>query len=289
MTDASKKTAAQRYLRKLSHGVAAARTGALESATAEAMSPDHAEEARERATAAIERESGRELDSRSREELDKLFLRDGKEAIERLKNEGAEAELTDEHEDALEAIVMVDGSRPTIVVSMEDRVDLEDESLGQWKAAVKKFGDRIAGVASAVGRIDLDGDHQGTGFAVKEGMILTNRHVLQALARQTSSGEWEFRGEPTITFDADPGKSRGRQLKIRKEVVRSGPEPIDRLAIDYNKLDFALLRCEPSDAERFPEPLFLESDADKIAVGRPIFTIGYPAKPPYGVYESDAL
>jgi V8-like Glu-specific endopeptidase len=140
-----------------------------------------------------------------------------------------------------------------------------------------------------VGRIDLDGTHQGTGFVVTDGWILTNRHVLQALAKQKSSGEWEFLGEPSITFDADPGKSRKRRLKIRKKVIRTGTQQIERHAIDYKKLDFAVLECEASDEEHLPDPLLLESDADKIAVGRPIFTIGYPAKPGYGTYESDVL
>jgi V8-like Glu-specific endopeptidase len=282
-------SSAARFLRKMSHGVAAASTGAVESATAESLTEDHAEEAHARAIEAIERESGRALDPASRAELDQVFLKDGKEAIERLRNDGPEAALTDENEDALEAIVMVDGSRPTLALSEDDRVNLADEGLGQWKGVVKTFAEQIARVASSVGRIDLDHRHQGTGFAVGGGLVLTNRHVLQALARQRSSGEWEFVGEPTISFDANPDESRKRELKIRKRVIRTGPEPIDNHTIDYNKLDFAVLECEPSEEVSFPRPLFLESDAEKIMAGRPIFTVGYPAKPAYGVYDGDVL
>jgi V8-like Glu-specific endopeptidase len=289
MPESNVRGAAARYLRKLSHGVPAASAGAVESATAESLTSEHAEEAHARAVETIEQESGRKLDPASREKLERIFLGDGKEAISRLKNDGAEAELTERHEDALEAIVEVDGSRPTLIFSDEDRIDLEDKTLGQWKGVAKKFVDQISKVASAVGRVDLNGSHQGTGFVITDGLILTNRHVLQALATQKRSGEWEFMGEPSITFDANPEKSRKRQLKIRKKVIRTGTEPIDRHAIDYRKLDFAVLECETSDEKHLPEPLALESDADKVAVGRPVFTIGYPAKPGPGTYESDVL
>jgi V8-like Glu-specific endopeptidase len=283
------RSTAARYLRKLSHGVPAAATGALESAAAESIGADHAEEAHARALETIERESGRKLDTASKEELDRVFLSDGKEALGRLKNEGPDAELSERHEDALEAIVEVDGSRPTLMFSEDDHVDLEDGTLGQWKGVTAKFLEQISRVAASVGRVDLDGKHQGTGFVITDGLILTNRHVLQALATQKQSGEWQFLGEPSITFDANPDKSRKRRVKIRKKVIRTGTQPIDRHAIDYKKLDFAILECEVSDEDRLPEPLLLESDADKVAVGRPIFTIGYPANPGYGAYASDVL
>ncbi len=86
---------------------------------------------------------------------------------------------------------------------------------------------------------------------MKDGLILTNRHVLQELARQRDAGKWEFKGEPTITFDADPEKSRERQFKIGK-VVLAGPDEINPAAVDYNKLDFAILECEVDRREGLP-------------------------------------
>jgi len=123
---------------------------------------------------------------------------------------------------------------------------------------------------------------------VKEGLILTNRHVLQELADQRDPETWEFRGEPTITFDANPDKSRDREFTI-KRVVLTGPDAIDPFSVDYNKLDFAIVECETSGGKAFPAPLSLENDADKIAEGRPVFTVGYPAQPGYDTYESQVL
>jgi hypothetical protein len=59
--------------------------------------------------------------------------------------------------------------------------------------------------------------------------------------------------------------------------VLAGPEPINRDDVDYNKLDFAVLACDGDDGSTFPAPLILEGDAEKVTVGRPIFTIGCPA------------
>jgi V8-like Glu-specific endopeptidase len=281
---------ATRYLRKLSYGVPGARTETVEASTAEALSAEHAEWALEQAIRTIERETGAALPAQSRAELERLFLQDGKRAIERLKKEGVSARLPPAEVDALEAIVEVDGSRPTLALSADDEVDVEDQALGPWRSVVKKFVRQISAAAVSVGRIDLDGTHVGTGFVVKEGLILTNRHVLQGLARQENSGAWTFRGQPTITFDANPKQSRARQFEIRKKVVLAGPDPIDLLRSDYNKLDFAVLECAPSaGTPAFPAPLPLESDADKIVVGRPIFTLGYPARPKYDRYGGDVL
>jgi S1-C subfamily serine protease len=289
MPEATPRNRPARFLRKLSHGVAGARTGAVEAATIEALAPSHAERALERAVAAIEKERGMPLDAAEHAELTRLFMEDGTRAIESLKRAGVNARLDPPQEDALEAIVELNGSRPTVALSEDDRIDLSDDSLGQWQAVARSFEPQISRVASAVGRIDVDGRHVGTGFAVKDGVILTNRHVLQALAEPDSHNGWTFLGQPTITFDANPATARSRQFAIRKQVVLAGANAIDPALLDFDKLDFAILECEPVDGAAFPAALPLEGDPDKVVVGRPIFTIGYPAPPPFGVYVYSVL
>lgn len=280
---------AARYLRKLSQRGSTARAGALEAASDEGLSEQRAEEAVDRAVLLMQRESRREPNADELVELKRVLLGDGKEAIRRLQEKGAEADLSVEMAEALEAIVEVDGSRPTLELSADDRIDLDDPMLGDWHAVAKNYHEEIAQVASAVGRIDRDGAHVGTGFMVKQGLVLTNRHVLQGLAQPAGDGTWEFMGTPSITFDADPKNHRTRQFKLKPTVLRAGAEPIDIFNIDYNKLDYAILECEPHDSLAFPEPLHLESDADKVAVGRPVYVLGYPAKPKHGLYQSSVL
>jgi hypothetical protein len=290
MPGSAPKSRAARYIRKLSRSATA--DSGLESVetASDALSPDRAEEALDLAIRSIERESGAKVDPAMRARLQKLLLEDGKRAMERLGDEGFEAQLLPREEDALEAIVEVNGSRPTLAVSPNDTVDYDDEMLKQWRESTKQFSAQISTVAAAVGRVDLNGKHQGTGFVIKPGLILTNRHVLQVLARLNRAGDWEFQGEPSITFDANPSSSRTRQFKIRKKVVRCGPQAIDPNHLDPTKLDFAVLECEvPAGGPGFPAPLSLESDANRITESRQIFAIGYPAAPAAGVYDDDLL
>lgn len=287
MTTPTGNDVAARYLRKLSSGASASTMESVE-ATGESLSDERAEQALDRAVFVIERESRRPPSADEVSELKHLLLHDGKEAMRRLRNDGEEAQLTVTMTDALEAIVEVDGSRPTLELSEDDRIDLDDPTLGIWRHAARQYADEISRVASAVGRIDRDGVHMGTGFMVKPGIVLTNRHVLQELA-QPSNETWQFRGEPSITFDADPSSRRARQFKLKREVLAAGGQPIDRNNVDYTKLDYAVLACEPHASLPFPEPLPLEDDANKVAVGRPIYVLGYPAKPMPGVYTSAVL
>jgi hypothetical protein len=286
MAGAQDHSAGTRYLRKLSH--AAGDAGAVEASTVEALNPVHAEEALARAIHTIERETGKPVDALLRAEVERLFLEDGKQAIGLLKQQGIGARIPPKQQDALEAIVEFDGSRPTLPIPEGDAIDPADAALDQWAPAVKKFAAQISTIASAVGRVDLDGTHKGTAFVVKQGLVLTNRHVLQQIAVQRGDGEWEFRGTPTLSFDSDPETSRKRSFTIDR-VVLFGPDAIDFQRIDYNKLDYAILGCRIADGALFPEPLSLESDEDKIAEGRPIFTIGYPARPRPDTYADDVL
>ena len=211
------------YLRKLARSVGAEQTGALEAATQRALSDVHAQEALELAVRTIERETGTTLEPQLRAALETLFLEDGKRAIQRLKQQGVGARFPPREEDALEAIVELDGSRPTLAIPEGDAIDPHDEALGGWRDSVKNFIRQISAVAAAVGRVNLDGQHKGTAFVVKEGLVLTNRHVLQEIATAHNNGRWEFLGEATLTFDSNPDASRRRQFKIAEVVAaRSG-------------------------------------------------------------------
>jgi hypothetical protein len=163
-------------------------------------------------------------------------------------------------------------------VSDEDRVDAADEGLRQWRGAVKAFAAPISLVASAVGRIDLDGEHKGTAFVVKEGLVLTNRHVVQQIAVQRGSGEWEFLGAPTITFDANPDTSRSRQFAIRS-VAFAGPDAIDPGA--WTRGWTSRSWSASVRRGRVPAPLPSKATPTRSSKGGR-FTIGYAAEPRAG-------
>ncbi len=274
--------------RKLSSGLAEPGLEGLESAgAAPDLSAARAEAALELARRIAEREWGDALDPALLEKLEKIYLEAGVKGLERLRNEGEDAALPDDEYGGLEAIVEIDGSRPTLQVAQNGSIDTEEELLRSWKSAAQKFSGEIQQVARSVGRIDLGTRHRGTGFVIKDGLILTNRHVLQQIARHRN-GEWTFRGpDPNITFDADPSESRQLQFPIKRVVV-AGPDRIS-VPIDYGRLDFAVLECEIPPGGNFPAPVTLESDDGKIDRTRPVYTVGYPAKPETGVYEFSVL
>jgi hypothetical protein len=247
------------------------------------LGPDRAEAARDQARTLVERERAEPLSAELAAELDELFLVHGSQALKLLRDQGDAAELSAVQAEAAEAIIMTDGSRPTLEVAADGTIihsDRDRKTLGAWCGDAEHFADRVATVTRSVGRIDLNGRHRGTGFVIGDGLVLTNRHVLQALARDTGGGQWTFRGEATIVFDPAPDESRQSSFTIEPTVVAAGSRPIPTAELDLGRLDFAVLRCHAS--EGFPPPLPIESDADKIFVGRPVYTVGYPGHPGMG-------
>ena len=278
------------YLRKLSQPATAGALAGLESSESAPLSAERVERAYDTALRIIDSQNKGSVDQQTRAEADTLFLSLGKEAAERLRGDGEDATLDDGHFEALEAIVEVDGSRPCPRIGQDDRIDPSDELLGIWRLPATEYESQIASVARAVGRVDRDGSHQGTGFVIAEDLILTNRHVLQGLAQHGADGTWDFTGTPSITFDADPGETRERHFEIETEVVCAGAEQIDMHApVDLTKHDLAVLRCKIKPGTRLPDPLILENDASKVVESRPVYTIGYPGAPPTGLYKFSIL
>lgn len=286
MSGAGRK-ATSSILRKLSGSSEDDGLEGLESVSGPDLSDDRAHAALEHARQIAQNEWGAALDAELLKKLEKIYLDDGVRGLERLRDEGAAADLSDDELDGLEAIVETDGSRPTLQVAADGSVDPTEEVLKSWAPTVHEFRGQIKQVANSVGRIDLGTTHKGTGFVVKDNLVLTNRHVLQQIARHRN-GEWRFRSnDPNITFDADPTKTRNRQFAI-KSVIAAGPDRITT-PLDYERLDFAILECEVPAGSEFPEPLTLEDDASKIKWTRQVYTVGYPAKPPEEAYEPSVL
>jgi serine protease len=207
------------------------------------------------------------------------LLRDSEVVLERLR-EGAPIPNEPGALTAIEALVQL-GGRPALRLS-DDGVDLNDPELGEWQGAVVLLHPTFAEMQRSVGRIDsTPGVHAGTGFVVGDGLIMTNRHVLEALAfpapsRSNPSG-WVLFGEPVVNFSAS-GTDATRSFRIL-DVVYSGPDPIDG-RIDLAHLDLALLRVEQTNPEGAGLPIALRLADQAIAVGAAkLFVVGYPALP----------
>src|SRR4051812_33796920 len=208
----------------------------------------------------------RERVNKSQEELDRIiktYLGDdpslraiAKRIVEkgelglRVLNDGDEGELRRRPSlvSALEVIARTDGSRPSFMVR-NGQVDLATSPLGTWGATLAASSEHLNQALACVGRIDLPGTpagFEGTGFLIHPNLIITNRHVLQAVANQVD-GSWRFKPGAAIDF--------GHEYQARDSV---GPRALKRLLftgsqtitiIDHAKLDLALIELAPAATE----------------------------------------
>jgi hypothetical protein len=134
----------------------------------------------------------------------------------------------------------------------------------------------------SVGRIDAQGTHIGTGFVVGSGLVMTNRHVIEAFAtpvpRRRNPARWIVPPQVTIGF-ADDGALAEWRFKLNG-VVFAGPDPIEEI-INFRHLDIALVDVETTNdtGAALPAPIPLVRDAKYLAHDSNLFVVGFPAEP----------
>jgi serine protease len=178
----------------------------------------------------------------------------------------------------LEALVRLT-DRPALRV-VDGTLDPTDPLFGEWGGTLIGLAE-MPDLTNAVGRIDGDGQHIGTGFLIGTSTIMTNRHVLEAIAEQVSGpsgAQWIFSvGEATIDFsETADGSARFRI----KSVIAAGGQPIEgKVRLDH--LDMALLDVETVNAagRKLPKPLPLIDARPELKTKGDMFTIGFPARP----------
>lgn len=186
----------------------------------------------------------------------------------------------------LETLVRLTG-RPALRVR-NNAIDLSDPRAADWKDRITLLlqDPRFMPRTLSVGRIDADEAHVGTGFVVGHGLILTNRHVLQAFAapvpRRNDPSRWILTSDKvTIDFSEEPSPATAAARFKIKGVTGAGALEIDENRIHFDRLDAALLEVETSNAHHMPlpPPIGLVRDPEKIARHKEIMVVGYPARP----------
>lgn len=186
--------------------------------------------------------------------------------IDKVRADGAGAQLDDDERLGLESVVVLFG-RPALLV--------EDGHFRSPKPPWERLEEHRAAIESAlrsVGRIELTGgefDVVGTGFLVADDIMMTNRHVAKHFL--VGPPDWPF--EPGITaridFNEEFLAGEPREFAIREVVGVS----LDR--------DIALFRVDADGAAAgtLPPPLPL---ADKVGVaeGGDVYAIGFPLNDP---------
>ena len=138
-------------------------------------------------------------------------------------------------------------------------------------------------MTASVGRVDIPERpwFAGTCFVVADGLVITNRHVLEAIAVQDAAGGWTFKwpGETTVDFIAEDGATSKTRFKVTG-VAFAGPDPINN-TVNFAHLDMAILRVDPASdpASRFPTPVTFETDALQPTARRDLYVVGFPGQP----------
>ncbi len=185
---------------------------------------------------------------------------------------------------AAEAIVRLT-DRPAVKV-VAGTVDADDPHLQYWADDLAASRRALKPVIDAVGRIDIDGPqghvHIGTGTLVANGLVMTNRHVIEAFCEPipSSDGRQKFllNAPASICFD-EAARDTTRRFAI-KGVLTAGPWKIGEFA-DVGKLDVAVLEVETINAAGADLPA--PAPSGPLLAGRDdrskVVVVGYPVRP----------
>jgi hypothetical protein len=208
-----------------------------------------------------------------------LIAKEGRDSLETLANENRATP-------GLEVIVRADGSRPSFMIR-NGAVDKNTSPVGAWADQLDASAGAglLTDALGCVGRIDLPDSSQGfegTGFLIHENLIVTNRHVLQAVARPNPQGEFNFRPGVTIDFGHE-FRARDSVSPRRLKRVVFCPTKVINAPIDHTKLDLVLIELEPVQAGDRPRSvLALDVAPDWATPSQFVYTVGYPGNPGLG-------
>ncbi|HMO27849.1 serine protease [Enterovirga sp.] len=204
-------------------------------------------------------------------------------------NEGARpSAFTFAEHVGLESVILTDGTRPSLFVR-GGTIDLAAPDIGEWKGQLGRAEDRIRSVIRSVGRVDVPvaPGFAGTCFVLAEGLVLTNRHVLEAIAVENTPGDWVLKwpGDIRIDFVAEDGARDATAFKVTG-VAFAGADQIAG-TINFAHLDAAVLRVDPASdsGHRFPDPVVISADTAQPRSGRDLYAVGFPGKPMTWMFE----
>lgn len=193
---------------------------------------------------------------------------------------------------SLEAVVKADGSRPSLL--LRDGVANKDHPLaGQWRNSIGEYRDKVKKLADSVGRIGpasaSSTNYFGTGWVVDstKGLVLTNRHVLEAMLNRATTiydmkdKTYRIYEGCFIDFDAQTGSASSKLFRIVEAT------PAAAAGGNYVDLDAAVLRIEAiADAGaadgKVPDSVQIVADLDAVRQGSlpSLCIVGFPGPPP---------
>lgn len=202
-------------------------------------------------------------------------------------NEGDDDKIKsiEHYNDYLEIVVESDGSRPSLLTF--NNVPQFTDATGEWKKIINGLGGNLVDAISAIGRINLYGEHAGTGCLIGENLIMTNHHVLEGISkRDLTTGNRILKKEVTIDFGSEYRNDFNLEMKISKIAFCCEYDFNDQP--NHKELDLVLLELL-NDGIEGPKPIGLDLNKHWAAVENlAIFVVGYPGEPDDMPFDSIA-
>ncbi len=218
----------------------------------------------------------------SRAEITERVVEGARSGLAKLNQGEGPTRFTLGEQIGLEAVIITGGERPSLFVR-GGFIDLAAPDIGDWEGDLRRVQDNIRKVTASVGRVDVPVRpwFAGTCFVIAEGLVVTNRHVLEAIAKQDAGGDWTLNwpAETTIDFVAEDGVAASTKFKVTG-VAFAGPDAIKNI-VNFAHLDMAILRVDPASdpANSFPKAVMLETDVLQPKSRRDLYVVGFPGQP----------
>jgi len=202
--------------------------------------------------------------------------------------DGVEANL--DAMSGLESVIKADHSRPSFLVSDGRIVPNSSFVEGQeWEDTFRDpvLASHLACALECVGRIDMSdqtiqGATVGTGFLIRENLLVTNNHVVTRFAEPEST-EWRFKPNTTawVDFGREYPSATSKRVRRIEEVCFAGSLPI--LGMNHFLPDLAIVRLEPS--HQIPSSVCfswfkLPVSSVPLQMALDIVLMGYPCESP---------
>ncbi len=221
-------------------------------------------------------------------------LENGLKVVEKINREGVDVPLSRDEEASYESIVLL-ADRPALLVQHDRCAPAADP----WAQLLSDGDAAISARVPKVGRIEVRIGNTvrqvATGFVVGDGLVMTNRHVVQDIAfRDDPSGKhptddkpvkWKIRQNlhPQINFKAE------HQVSDDSRIFPFLQEPV----YTHPRLDLGLLRIAKQSSGNppvpAPAPIPLSGTEPEAAQAMSLYVVGYPASDSEGAIPKTVL
>lgn len=237
------------------------------------------------------------LNERADPEAVGRLMEGAKHGLREIARHGADAQLRSRDLAGLEAVVHSDGSRPVLFVE-DDFVDVLAPAAANYAATLSRVEAEVRIACQAAGRVNDPNSllgYQGTAWAIGEGVVVTNYHVLAAIATNASRAGGVFTGtlKPGVAVDFGAeigGGPDDRKFPVRRVLAVGPPGAPEHMhptiqGVNFDGLDLAVLELGEVDGQQFPTPVQVARGDDPVtrgrlaSRGRTIYVVGFPGNP----------